>query len=69
MFPKHSTVFYTPGNANDGVNVRARVLVVHNDGSYTIKALFYVNADGSDKFGYLGYTYRRVTGAKLRATL
>lgn len=63
---KHETVYYNPGKSRDAV--RARVSTVHRDGTYTITALFYVRADGSDVTGYLGYKYR-IGGEVLRQAL
>lgn len=67
MYPKHSTVYYTPF-AGFTV-VRARVQTVHRDGKLTLKALFFLTDDKTaDRGGYLGYLYRRVDPRALRAT-
>lgn len=68
FYRKHDTVFYQPGQRKGGTTVRARVATVHRDGSYTITALFYVRADGSDVPGYLGFNYR-VDARMLRVSL
>jgi len=58
MLTKGQSCFYRPGNRNDCIVIRSRVETVHRDGSYSIIALFYLDANGEDRAGYLGFRYR-----------
>lgn len=51
--------------ANIERDVCYRVQTAHRDGSVTVKALFHLNPDGTDKSGYLGYVYRNIKIANL----
>lgn len=37
----------------------------HRDGTYTVRAMFGLNKDGSDRAGYLGYRYRNIPASAL----
>ena len=56
------TVFYGVGAAT----VRARVETLHRDGTVTVGAQFFVDAEGKDVPGYLGYRFSRVERSDLR---
>ena len=47
-------------------DVRAQVQTVHRDRTVTVKALFYLSADGKAIPGYLGFKYR-MAASDLRA--
>lgn len=51
---KGDNVLYNTGSSD----VRARIERMHRDGSVTVRALFYQNANGEDVPGYLGFKYR-----------
>lgn len=41
-----------------GSAIRARVTRVHRDGTVTVEAQFYLDANGKEVPGYLGFKYR-----------
>lgn len=49
---------------SEGADTRYQVLTVHRDGSYTVRAMFHLNEDGTDSSGFLGFKYR-VDGSAL----
>lgn len=53
-------------DANGGL-VRARVLCAHRDGTCSIEAMFFLDANGLDRPGYLGDKFR--TAARLLTPL
>lgn len=53
-FKKHDAVLYSTGSGT----VRGVVATVHQDGSLTVKAMFYLNDKAKDIPSYLGFKYR-----------
>lgn len=53
-YRKRNHVVYSTGSSD----VRANVVTVHKDGSLTVKAHFYIDKEGNDIPGYLGFKYR-----------
>lgn len=59
---KHQVVYYE----TRGEPVRCTVTTAHKDGSFTVRALFFVQpSDGREVGGYLGFVYRQVPAGKL----
>lgn len=50
-------ITYSPGQTGK-VRVRGIVRRIHRDGTVTVEARFFLDPDGKDVPGYLGYTYR-----------
>ena len=50
-------ITYSPGQTGK-VRVRGMVRRLHRDGSVTVEARFFLDPDGKDVPGYLGYEYR-----------
>lgn len=56
------TETFTKGQSVTGQGLYARtryvVLQRHRDGTVTVKAMFFLDEEGKDRPGYLGYKYR-----------
>lgn len=59
---------FRKGDAVTDVDRETRYLVerAHRDGSYTVRAMFGLRKDGTDRSGYLGYTYTHIPARALR---
>lgn len=60
---------YRKGDAVCDVDRETRYVVerVHRDGTYTVRAMFGLRKDGSDRPGFLGYRYRNIPESALRS--